>query len=87
MIRTAWTLCSLILFCSTRTHADDCRPPDPHIRSTDHEIVAAIADAALYEVLPMMSGDITEEQFALELDTAMRRIGSAPAAPRSPRRV
>jgi hypothetical protein len=44
MTRTAWTLACLLLFCSTRTHADDCRAPDPHIRSTDHEIVAAIAD-------------------------------------------
>src|SRR5471032_275897 len=45
MTRTAWTLTCLLLFCSTRTHADDCRPPDPHIRTTDHEIAAAIADA------------------------------------------
>lgn len=45
MTRTAWTLACLFLFCSTRTHADDCRAPDPHIRSNDHEIVAAIADA------------------------------------------
>jgi Xaa-Pro aminopeptidase len=44
------------------------------------ELAAAIADAALYEVLPMMSGDITEEQFALELDTAMRRGGAESVA-------
>ena len=45
MTRTAWTLACLLLFCSTRTHADDCRAPDPHIRSNDREIVAAITDA------------------------------------------
>ena len=33
------------------------------------ERAAAIADAALYEVLPMLSEEVTEEQFALELDT------------------
>jgi Xaa-Pro aminopeptidase len=40
---------------------------------------AAIADAALAEVLPDMGGDggsITEEAFALALDTAMRRGGA-----------
>jgi len=40
------------------------------------ERAAAIADAALYEVLPLLSADVTEEQFALELDTAMRRGGA-----------
>ena len=44
------------------------------------ERAASIADAALYEVLPMLSGDITEEQFALELDTAMRRGGAESVA-------
>ncbi len=41
---------------------------------------AAIADAALAEVLPMLADagrtPITEEQFGLELDTAMRRRGA-----------
>jgi Xaa-Pro aminopeptidase len=40
------------------------------------ERAAAIADAALREVLPMLSDSVTEEQFALELDTAMRRGGA-----------
>jgi Xaa-Pro aminopeptidase len=44
------------------------------------ERAAAIADAALYEVLPMMSQDVSEEQFALELDTAMRRGGAESSA-------
>jgi Xaa-Pro aminopeptidase len=44
------------------------------------ERAAAIADAALYEVLPLMSTDVTEEQFALELDTAMRRGGAESVA-------
>ena len=44
------------------------------------ERAAAIADAALYEVLPMLSEEVTEEQFALELDTAMRRGGAESAA-------
>ncbi len=40
---------------------------------------AAIADAALGEVLPMLSaprGELTEARFALALDTAMRRGGA-----------
>ncbi|HMD45032.1 MAG TPA: Xaa-Pro peptidase family protein [Acidimicrobiales bacterium] len=41
---------------------------------------AAIADAALGEVLPMLVGapdaSLTEEEFALALDTAMRRLGA-----------
>ncbi len=41
---------------------------------------AAIADAALGEVLPMLAGAgttaVTEEEFALALDTAMRRGGA-----------
>jgi Xaa-Pro aminopeptidase len=40
------------------------------------ERAAAIADAALYEVLPLMSEGATEEQFALALDSAMRRGGA-----------
>jgi Xaa-Pro aminopeptidase len=44
------------------------------------ERAAAIADAALYEVLPLMSQEVTEEQFALELDTAMRRGGAESVA-------
>jgi Xaa-Pro aminopeptidase len=44
------------------------------------ERAAAIADAALYEVLPLLSEDVTEEQFALELDTAMRRGGAESTA-------
>ncbi|MGH9090611.1 MAG: M24 family metallopeptidase, partial [Acidimicrobiales bacterium] len=37
---------------------------------------AAIADAALAEVLPLLGSGLTEEAFALELDTAMRRGGA-----------
>ena len=37
------------------------------------ERAATIADAALYEVLFTMSDGVTEEQFALALDTAMPR--------------
>lgn len=37
---------------------------------------AALADAALEEVLPMLSSGLTEAAFALELDTAMRRGGA-----------
>jgi Xaa-Pro aminopeptidase len=44
------------------------------------ERAAAIADAALYAVLPMLSEDVTEEQFALELDTAMRKGGAESTA-------
>jgi Xaa-Pro aminopeptidase len=44
------------------------------------ERAAAIADAALFEVLPLMSQGITEEHFALELDTAMRRGGAESTA-------
>ena len=44
------------------------------------ERAAAIADAALYEVLPLMSQEVTEEQFALALDTAMRRGGAESTA-------
>jgi Xaa-Pro aminopeptidase len=44
------------------------------------ERAAAIADAALYEVLPLLSEDVTEELFALELDTAMRRGGAESVA-------
>jgi Xaa-Pro aminopeptidase len=41
---------------------------------------AAIADAALAEVLPMLSSGMTEAEFALELDTAMRRGGAESTA-------
>ncbi len=44
------------------------------------ERAAAIADAALFEVLPLMSQGVTEEHFALELDTAMRRGGAQSTA-------
>jgi Xaa-Pro aminopeptidase len=44
------------------------------------ERAAAIADAALYEVLPLLSDEVTEEQFALEIDTAMRRGGAESSA-------
>ena len=40
------------------------------------ERAAAIADAALFEVVPLLSQGVTEEHFALELDTAMRRGGA-----------
>jgi Xaa-Pro aminopeptidase len=44
------------------------------------ERAAAIADAALYEVLPLMSEGVAEEVFALALDTAMRRGGAESTA-------
>ncbi|MGP0031348.1 MAG: M24 family metallopeptidase [Acidimicrobiales bacterium] len=44
------------------------------------ERAAAIADAALAEVLPMMSEGVTEEEFGLALDTAMRRGGAESVA-------
>jgi len=44
------------------------------------ERAAAIADAALFEVLPLMSQGVTEEHFALALDTAMRRGGAESTA-------
>jgi len=44
------------------------------------ERAAAIADAALFEVLPLLSQGVTEEHFALELDTAMRRGGAESTA-------
>jgi Xaa-Pro aminopeptidase len=44
------------------------------------ERAAAIADAALFEVLPLMGQGVTEERFALELDTAMRRGGAESTA-------
>ncbi len=44
------------------------------------ERAAAIADAALFETLPLMSQGVTEEHFALELDTAMRRHGAESTA-------
>jgi Xaa-Pro aminopeptidase len=44
------------------------------------ERAAAIADAALFEVLPLLDDGVTEEQFALELDTAMRRGGAESTA-------
>ena len=44
------------------------------------ERAAAIADAALFDMLPLMSQGVTEEHFALELDTAMRRGGAESTA-------
>jgi Xaa-Pro aminopeptidase len=44
------------------------------------ERAAAIADAALFEVLPLMSQGVSEEHFALELDTAMRKGGAESTA-------
>jgi Xaa-Pro aminopeptidase/Xaa-Pro dipeptidase len=44
------------------------------------ERAAAIADAALFDTLPLMSQGVTEEHFALELDTAMRRRGAESTA-------
>ena len=44
------------------------------------ERAAAIADAALFDALPLMSQGVTEEHFALELDTAMRRDGAESTA-------
>ena len=40
------------------------------------ERAAAIADAALFEVLPLLGQGVSEEHFALELDSAMRRGGA-----------
>lgn len=44
------------------------------------ERAAAIADAALFDTLPLMTQGVTEEHFALELDTAMRRHGAESTA-------
>ena len=44
------------------------------------ERAAAIADAALFDTLPLMGQGVTEEHFALELDTAMRRNGAESTA-------
>jgi Xaa-Pro aminopeptidase len=44
------------------------------------ERAAAIADAALFETLPLMGQGVSEEHFALELDTAMRRHGAESTA-------
>jgi Xaa-Pro aminopeptidase len=44
------------------------------------ERAAAIADAALFEVLPLMGQGVSEEHFALALDTAMRRGGAESTA-------
>ncbi|HEX3334547.1 MAG TPA: aminopeptidase P family protein [Acidimicrobiales bacterium] len=44
------------------------------------ERAAAIADAALFDTLPLMGQGVTEEHFALELDTAMRRHGAESTA-------
>ena len=41
---------------------------------------AAIADAALHETLPLLSDGLTEEEFALALDTAMRGGGAEASA-------
>ena len=41
---------------------------------------AAIADAALGEILPLLSEGVTENDFALALDTAMRRGGAESTA-------
>ncbi len=40
------------------------------------ERAAAIADGALFEVLPLLGQGVSEEHFALELDSAMRRGGA-----------
>jgi Xaa-Pro aminopeptidase len=44
------------------------------------ERAATIADAALFEVLPLLGEGVSEEHFALELDTAMRRGGAESTA-------
>ena len=44
------------------------------------ERAAAIADAALFDTLPLMGQGVSEEHFALELDTAMRRHGAESTA-------
>ncbi len=57
------------------------RKDEAEIARMEH--AAAIADAALFDVLPLLGEGVTEEHFALELDTAMRR--GEPRAPRSTR--
>jgi hypothetical protein len=46
MTRTVWTLAWLLLLVSANPRADDCRPADPHLRSDEPALVAAIASAA-----------------------------------------
>jgi len=41
---------------------------------------AAIADSALAEVLPLLASKVTEDEFALALDTAMRKGGAESVA-------
>ena len=40
------------------------------------ELAASIADAALAELWPRMAGGVTEREFGLDLDMAMRRLGA-----------
>ncbi len=54
------------------------RKDEAEIARMEH--AAAIADAALFEVLPLLGDGVTEEHFALELDTAMRRGGAESTA-------
>jgi Xaa-Pro aminopeptidase len=54
------------------------RKDEAEIARMEH--AAAIADAALFAVLPLMGQGVTEEHFALELDTAMRRHGAESTA-------
>ena len=63
-------------WCPTSNAVEALREVKDEAEIARMERAAAIADAALYEVLPMMSEEVTEEQFALELDTAMRRGGA-----------
>ena len=51
------------------------------------ELAAAVADAALAEVRPGLANGLTEAELALELDTAMRRLGRHPPELRDDRRV
>ena len=70
---TCWTRPS---WCPTSNAVEALREVKDEAEIARMERAAAIADAALYEVLPLLSEDVTEEQFALELDTAMRRGGA-----------
>src|ERR1700730_11822968 len=45
MTRTVWTLAWLLLFLSACARADEGRPPDPHLRTDEPALVAAVASA------------------------------------------
>ena len=45
MTRTVWTLAWLLFLVSAHLGANDCNPRDPHLRSDDPDLIAAIATA------------------------------------------